>query len=135
MKRNMIVKNAKFNSKTSDKIIRIKEVDDQFAIIENVKHVDGRYKAIADSQRVIEIASIQKSYEAGSASKALARLKTGVVCEARRTNGSFIQVVSLTGNQATIQNGYYSQGTFKLIDGSQRRVTINSLMASYKLIK
>ena len=135
MQRHLIVKNAKFNSKTSDKIIRIKEVDDQFAIIENVKHVDGRYKAIAGSQRVIEVSSIQKAYFCGDASTLQARVQKNKVYEAGYGRGCFVRVLQVSNDKVMIQNGYQQNGKFNPIVGSVRQTSIQSLIKNYKEVK
>lgn len=135
MQRHLIKKNAKFNSKTSDKVIRIKEVDDQFAIIETVVHDGTRYKAVADSQRVIEVTSIQKNYQCGDASTLQARVQKNKVYEAGYGRGCFVRVLQVSNDKVMIQNGYQQNGKFSPIVGSIRQTSISSLIKNYKEVK
>lgn len=132
MKRHLIYKNAKFNSNTSNAVIRIKEVDGDAAIIENVEY-DGnrRYKSVPGSERIIDVISIQKNYHAGPDSTRQARVQKGATYQAKRTYGSLVRVIKVSGDNVTIQNGYRHNNRFAPIEGSIREIDINSLLVSY----
>lgn len=135
MNRNLIVKNAKFNSKTSDAIIRVKEVDGDVAIIETVVRKKAGYQSVPKSERVINVTSIQKAYECGEASTAVARLRKGAVLNSRRNPGNYVQVTQVSGDHVHVSGVYQHGDTFKLIAGSSRVVQKNCLLVSYKQIK
>lgn len=134
MKRELIKKNAKFNSKTSNTVIRVKEIDGDVAIIENVRHgSDNRYKSIPGTERVIDITSIQKSYICGKNSTRRARVQKDAVYA--RINGDLIRVVRVSGNECDVEGVYQRAGMISPIAGSTRTIAVTSLLNSYKEVK
>lgn len=137
MKRELIKKNAKFNSKTSNAVIRVKEVDGDMAIVETVRHIQtdsySRYLPIAKSERVIDVASIQKAYYCGKDSTRQARVQKGQVYT--RPTGDLIRVVRVSGDKVDVESVYQRAGQFQPIAGSVRTNNINSLLKNYKEVK